>query len=74
METDAQSTRDRIVAATIVCLERAGMQSLTVRAIAEEAGVNVAAINYHFGSKSLLIEETLKRSRHQEAWGSIAEL
>lgn len=74
MNADAQSTRDRIVAATIVCLERVGMQGLTVRGIAEEAGVNVAAVNYHFGSKSQLLEETLRRSRHQEAWASVGEL
>jgi len=74
MNADAQSTRDRIVAATIVCLERVGMQGVTIRGIAEEAGVNVAAVNYHFGSKSQLLEETLRQSRHQEAWASVGEL
>lgn len=74
MSTDKQSARDRIVAATITCLERNGMEGLTVRSIAEEANVNVAAVNYYFGSKSQLVDETLKRSRQQEAWESIGEL
>jgi DNA-binding transcriptional regulator YbjK len=35
--------KDRIVLATVACIERDGIKSVTVRAIAKEAGVNVAA-------------------------------
>jgi AcrR family transcriptional regulator len=38
-------------------LERDGVDGLTVRAIAREAGANVAAVNYHYGSKEALVEQ-----------------
>ena len=53
---------DRIVAATLSCLERDGVEGLTVRAITMAAGVNVAAINYYFGSKDHLVALALERS------------
>jgi len=36
-----------------------GFQGITVRKIAAKAAVNVAAVNYHFGSKENLISEAL---------------
>lgn len=74
MSHKEESARDRIVGATIACLEREGMHGLTVRSIAQEAGVNVAAVNYYFGSKSRLIEETLERTRRQQMWEAVDEL
>jgi AcrR family transcriptional regulator len=56
-----QSTRERIVYATMTCLERDGIDALTVRSIALEAGVNVAAVNYYFGSKDRLLDEVRRR-------------
>ncbi len=38
-----------------------GFASTSLRAITREAKVNLAAVNYHFGSKSRLIEEVLSR-------------
>ncbi|KQP23439.1 TetR/AcrR family transcriptional regulator [Pseudorhodoferax sp. Leaf267] len=40
---------------------RGGTEALSVRAVCEEAGANVAAINYHFGSKQKLLEEMFSR-------------
>lgn len=37
-----------------------GLEGTSVRAIAEKAGANVAAINYHFGSKENLYTEVLR--------------
>jgi len=37
-----------------------GFDGTSVRAIADKAGANVAAINYHFGSKEALYVETLR--------------
>jgi AcrR family transcriptional regulator len=53
--------RERIIYATMVCLERDGMHALTVRGIAREATVNVAAVNYYFGTKERLLEEVQAR-------------
>jgi AcrR family transcriptional regulator len=54
--------RDKIVLAAIACIERDGLDALTVRAIAKEAGVNVAAINYYFGTKENLVAEVLRQT------------
>lgn len=55
--TEAErSVRERIVLAAIECIEREGVQGVTIRGIAREAGVNSAAISYYFGSKEALLE------------------
>lgn len=56
------STMENIVLATIDCIEKEGIQSITIRGIAREAGVNSAAINYHYGSKEKLINTALNRT------------
>ena len=59
--------RVKLVVATIDCLEREGLSHTTVRSIAAQAGVNVAAINYYFGSKDRLIDLALEQAL-QEAF------
>jgi AcrR family transcriptional regulator len=54
--------REKIVIATIECIEEQGLQTLTIRSIASKAGVNSAAINYYFGTKEKLVEEALDRT------------
>jgi AcrR family transcriptional regulator len=51
------STKQKIVLATIECIEKEGINAVTIRSIGREANVNSAAINYYFGSKDKLIEE-----------------
>ncbi len=53
-------TPKKILLATIDCIEEQGLESLTVRSIARAAGVNIAAINYYFGTKEKLVEEALR--------------
>ena len=52
-------TRQLILEAAIRCIEKRGLDHVTTRAIAEEAGTNIASINYHFRSKDELISQTL---------------
>lgn len=66
--------RERIVQATLDGIDRVGVSGLTVRGIAEGAGVNNAAINYYFGSKDRLLEEALSRAARTELWGTLDEL
>ncbi len=49
--------KERILRAAILCIERDGLEQASVRKIAQEAGANIAAINYHFGSKEELIAQ-----------------
>ena len=53
IQTDAES---KILEAAIACVEKIGEQKTTVREIAREAGVNVAAINYYFRTKAQLMD------------------
>ncbi|UCE18878.1 MAG: TetR family transcriptional regulator [Gemmatimonadota bacterium] len=56
------SVKEQIILATINCIEKVGIDSITIRGIAKEAQVNVAAINYHFGSKQELLNETFRKT------------
>ena len=50
-------TRGRITEGAIEVLAHAGVQGLTHRAVAREAGVSLAATTYHFDTKADIIEE-----------------
>ena len=49
-----ENTRDRILNAAGQVFAEQGFEGATVRAITERAGVNVAAVNYHFRDKAEL--------------------
>lgn len=59
MPQEEQSVREKIILAAIRCIEKEGIHSLTTRSIAREAEVNIAAINYYFGTKEKLMDEAL---------------
>ncbi len=69
MTSEDKDVRLKIMVSTIACIERLGVQSLTIRKIAQEAGVNSAAINYYFGSKERLVDAVLKMTL-QEAFSN----
>ena len=50
-------TPEKIINATIECIERHGLNALTIRMIAEAADVNIAAVNYHFHSRENLVQK-----------------
>jgi AcrR family transcriptional regulator len=52
-------TRSRLLDATRSCVRRGGLAAATSRDITAEAGVNLAAITYHFGSKDELVAAAL---------------
>src|SRR5437667_9277766 len=54
------STRQRLLAAATTLFAEHGFHGTTVREIAARAGVNVAAGNYHYGSKKALYLEVLR--------------
>ena len=55
--TQRTSTRRLILEAVVTCIEKFGLEQITTRKIAVEAGTNIASINYHFRSKDHLVAE-----------------
>lgn len=55
MANEVLDTRTKILQTTIDIVGLKG--EVTIREITEKAGVNVAAINYHFGNKNNLLKE-----------------
>jgi AcrR family transcriptional regulator len=54
-------TKQRILDAAEYLFAREGYRGTSLRAITGKADVNLAAVNYHFGSKEALLEEVIKR-------------
>ena len=54
-------TRERILDAAEALFVEHGFEATTMRMITGRAGVNLAAINYHFGSKEALIQDVFRR-------------
>lgn len=53
------TNEEKIIMATISCIEKYGIHRTTIRQIGQEAGVNSAAISYYFRSKDALIQRAL---------------
>lgn len=71
---DPKDTRQKLVAATIECLAHYGVEGATVRRIVAQAGVNIAAVNYHFGSKEALLRQALDHTVHEAFTKSLIEV
>jgi AcrR family transcriptional regulator len=56
-----EATRKRILKQAERLFAKKGIDAVSIRDITDAAGVNSAAIHYHFGSKSGLIEALLER-------------
>ena len=54
-------TRTRILDAAEELFMQHGFEGTSMRALTTRAGVNLAAVNYHFGSKDALIEAVFRR-------------
>lgn len=54
LETSKENTRDKILNAAGEVFAEQGFEGATIRAITQRAGVNVAAVNYHFRDKAEL--------------------
>ncbi len=65
----SEDTKTKILDAVIDILGQEGIQNVTIRKIAEITGVNVASLNYHFGTKEKLIHEAMFHFK-----GKMAEL
>lgn len=57
----SMTTKDRILDAAEVLFAQNGFASTSLRMLTERAGVNLAAVNYHFQSKDALVQAVLYR-------------
>ena len=60
--TRSASTEERLIEGTLECVKEKGLAATSSRDIAAAAGVNLAGITYHFGSKDDLVAEALLRA------------
>ena len=67
--SDGEDTRARLLRAALQLFSEKGFAQTSVRAIAQAAGTNVAAIAYHFGDKAQLYTATF-----YEPFGSCSDL
>ena len=61
MNTPHFSTRQRILDSAELLFARHGFAGASLRQVTASAKVNLAAVNYHFGSKENLINEVFRR-------------
>lgn len=55
------STKERILSAAEALFAQRGFDGASLRQLTAAAGVNLAAVNYHFGSKEKLVEQVFRR-------------
>ena len=67
-------TRTRILDAAEELFMQHGFEGTSMRHLTSRAGVNLAAVNYHFGSKHALIEAVFRRRLDPMNTARIAEL
>ena len=73
MPENGKDTKDRILDAAESLFADRGFGATSMRAITSAADANLAAVNYHFGSKESLIEAVFARrlgplNRGQPPW------
>lgn len=59
--TKAVTTQDKILNAAEALFAEQGFEQTSLRQITTEANVNLASVNYHFGSKKALIQAVMAR-------------
>lgn len=62
---ESQTARTRLLVAAEQLFAAQGLAATSIRELARTAGVNVAAVNYYFGSKDNLYLETLRKAFQQ---------
>jgi AcrR family transcriptional regulator len=61
MTTTHFNTKDRILGAAEELFAQYGFAGTSLRQVTSRADVNIAAVNYHFGSKENLVNEVFRR-------------
>ncbi|MFD4134556.1 TetR/AcrR family transcriptional regulator [Streptomyces goshikiensis] len=69
-----QRTRDDLLAAALELLAQRGQEGVTLREITQNAGANVAAVSYHFGSLKALCDAAIEHALERYLDAQIREL
>ena len=56
----AKKSKERIIEATLNIIQKQGIDEVSIRKIASSAKVNIASINYYYGSKENVINEVIQ--------------
>jgi AcrR family transcriptional regulator len=59
--SEQRDTKTRILDAAEILFAENGYKRTSIKALASRARVNLAAVNYHFGSKHALVEKVIER-------------
>lgn len=68
------STKDRILGAAEELFAQFGFSGTSLRQVTSRADVNIAAVNYHFGSKENLVNEVFRRRMDEMSSQRLAAL
>jgi AcrR family transcriptional regulator len=68
------STKERILGAAETLFAQHGFAGTSLRQVTSRADVNLAAVNYHFGSKENLINEVFRRRMDEMSQARLAAL
>ena len=74
MATTHFSTKDRILGAAEELFAQFGFSGTSLRQVTSRADVNIAAVNYHFGSKENLVNEVFRRRMDEMSAHRLAAL
>ena len=74
MPTTQFSTKDRILGAAEELFAQNGFGGTSLRQVTSRADVNIAAVNYHFGSKENLVNEVFRRRMDDMSRQRLAQL
>ena len=74
MTTTHFNTKDRILGAAEELFAQHGFAGTSLRQVTSRADVNIAAVNYHFGSKENLVNEVFRRRMDEMSAQRLAQL
>ena len=74
MSTAHFSTKERILGAAEELFAQQGFAGTSLREVTSRADVNIAAVNYHFGSKENLVNEVFRRRMDEMSERRLAQL
>lgn len=66
-EPKRTSTKERLIEAAVAVFAERGFEKATIHEIAQRAGANIAAVNYHFGTKERFHAEVIRAQLDQSS-------